>query len=138
MRIFSGIMELFRRKNKPAEQDAGTGNAELVASGAGVILVLLILLIFILAATWLKAVFAGLLFAYLCLPLERLIEKLLRFHVFRYLALPFLPLFKLKELLMRGHRKKTETNEQIFRKKVDSLTAKSAGLTVFCVLVSAV
>ena len=131
-------MELFRRKNKPAEQDAGTGNAELVASGAGVILVLLILLIFILAATWLKAVFAGLLFAYLCLPLERLIEKLLRFHVFRYLALPFLPLFKLKELLMRGHRKKTETNEQIFRKKVDSLTAKSAGLTVFCVLVSAV
>ena len=137
MRIFSGITDLFRRKNKAAEQDA-SGNTELVASGAGVVLVLLILLIFILAATWLKAVFAGLLFAYLCLPLERLIETLLRFHVLRYLALPFQPMFKLKALLMRGRRKKQYTKEQIFRKKVDSLTAKSAGLTVFCVLASAI
>lgn len=135
MRIFSGIMDLFRRKTRTAEQKTSeTGKTELTASGAGIILVLLILLIFILAATWLKAVFAGLLFAYLCLPLERLIEKILRFRILHYLALPFLPLFKFKELLMRGRKKKQYTTEQLLRKKVDSLTTKSAGLTVFFVL----
>ena len=138
MRIFSGITDLFRRKINRAEQNTGTGKTELAASGAGVLLVLLILLIFILAATWLKAVFAGLLFAYLFLPFERLMENLLRFRLFRGLAILFLPLVKLKEFLMRGRQKKQYTQDQFHRKKVDSLTARAAGLTVFNVLLLAV
>ena len=74
-------MELFRRKNKPAEQDAGTGNAELVASGAGVILVLLILLIFILAAIFSPPdVFSQLLLA---VPTYILFEVTLLYYAIR-------------------------------------------------------
>ena len=50
----------------------------LMKSGAGLIIAIVVIIVFILAATWLKSVLFGTIFAYIFLPLEKYFEKHLR------------------------------------------------------------
>ncbi len=59
---------------KKVEQQQSKKN-KIVQSGTGIIVALIIVLIFILAATFLKAVVFGLILAYLFLPLEKFYER---------------------------------------------------------------
>lgn len=45
--------------------------------GAGILAVLVIFLIFILCVTWLKSLAIGLLLAFLCLPVEKVFERII-------------------------------------------------------------
>lgn len=128
MKIWNKISGLFHRNSGKKGE-----SAKLTASGAGILLVLLILLIFVLAATWLMSVFAGLLCAYLFLPLEGFFERIVRLRFFKIFSLPFLPMIKLKALLTRKNKKDPPTAEEIRKKQIDSLTMKSAALTVLFV-----
>ncbi len=57
---------------------------KLVRSGTGLAVALIVLLVFILTATLLRSVIFGLILAYLCLPIEKMVErKLLKQHPFK-------------------------------------------------------
>ncbi len=110
----------------------------------GLLAALVVLLLFIVAAIWLKTVFFGFLFAYIFLPLEKFYEK----HIFSnrvYLAVEtgiafiFLPLKKIRALLMKKNQSDTETVSET-QKKADSLkqqhnmlAGKASALTVFTI-----
>lgn len=113
----------------------------MISSGLGLILALVVLLLFVISAVWLKTVFFGLICAYLCLPLEYFFErsavdtKCGKF-ISRLLMLPFLPALKLRDLLMSRFRKggvplKTEAEQQYAENR--ELAAKSAALTLVAV-----
>lgn len=114
----------------------------MISSGIGLILALVVLLLFVVSAVWLKTVFFGLICAYLCLPLERFFErgvvdtKCGRFFS-RLLVLPFMPALKLRDFLMSRFRKggtplQTESEQQHAQNQ--DLAAKSAALTLVAVV----
>lgn len=88
---FSELKQQYFRKlaekfDIPAENVAGIEKnvlershkkQRLIKSGAGIIAALFVLLLFILAATWLQSLLFGLVLAYIFLPLEKWYEKLL-------------------------------------------------------------
>lgn len=114
----------------------------MISSGLGLILALLVLLLFVISAVWLRTVFFGLICAYLCLPLERFFEKyVVETKLGKWLSCifmsPFVPALKLRDLLMARFRKggmpsKTEAEQQQAENR--SLAAKSAVLTLFSVV----
>ena len=55
--------------------DADLRHKKLVRSGTGLAVALIVLLVFILTATWLRSVIFGLILAYIFLPVEKLIER---------------------------------------------------------------
>lgn len=57
--------------------EAELRRARLMRSGAGLAVALVVLLVFILTATWLRSVIFGLILAYICLPVEKVIERML-------------------------------------------------------------
>ena len=65
---------------KPPQQERAsdvTAQARIVKSGAGLAIACVVIAVFILAATFLKSVLFGLIFAYFLLPLEKGFERLL-------------------------------------------------------------
>lgn len=118
-----------RRKNK----------AKRLNSGAGLIAALLVLLLFVFAALYLKTVFFGFLLAYLFLPLERFFEKrIFGTRIYQklewFFLLPFRPFFRLRDFFTG---KKQDAAVATPEQKRSTLAAKSAGLTV-CSLLAAV
>lgn len=113
----------------------------MISSGLGLILALVVLLLFVVSAVWLKTVFFGLICAYLCLPLERFFEQYVVDTGFgkwvsRIFMLPFVPALKLRDVLMSRFRKsgttlKTEAEQKHSENR--DLAAKSAALTLVVV-----
>ena len=107
----------------------------LLKSGAGIIVALIVIGIFILTATLLKSVLFGLILAYIFLPLEKFYERKLEskgfvsgiFRLFTCFGKPF----KAVSTSMRRHKQQPEyTNEEIERRHRQKLIAKATTLTV--------
>ncbi len=107
-------------------------------SGAGLAVALVVILVFILAATYLKSVFFGFILAYLCLPLEKFFENRVfrnRF-VIRISALiekMMSPVYRLREKLSRGYGGKNRSQSETRRKMKESLVLKSSVATVISI-----
>lgn len=88
---------------------------KIVRSGTGIIVALVVIIIFILAATFLKAVVFGLILAYLGLPLEKFYERKFATNpvflkVFYLVGVTFSPFKKLAEYFNR-HKKVVKLSE---------------------------
>ncbi len=109
----------------------------IAASGSGLLVALAVILIFIITATWLKSVFFGLIFAYLALPFEQLLEKIFfRSRGARIVSLFFSALFaparRLRRALMRRANIQPPADS---RKTVENAIAgKASGITLLLLL----
>jgi predicted PurR-regulated permease PerM len=116
------------------EQSHKTQN-NLLKSGAGIIVALIVIAVFILTATLLKSVLFGLILAYIFLPLEKFYERKLLsnglfakiFKFFKLLATPFRAIYK---SMLRNKIKPEYTDEEIARRQRQALIAKASTLTV--------
>ena len=114
----------------------------IISSGAGIAVALIVIVVFILTATFLRSVVFGLIVAYLLLPLEQYFELRLRekrgfgYHCFRILSLPLRPFYWLSRKVMRhGDSPPAESSErEAERKRDQSLIAKATAQTVALVL----
>lgn len=114
-------------------------DSKIATSGTGLLIALLILVIFIVAATWLKTVFFGLICAYLFLPLEALYEKIFFLSwparvitiFFRWITSP---VRRLRNALMRRHGIERKSAEEVRKNRDNALAGKAAALTVLTVL----
>lgn len=117
------------------------GRFRIAATGAGLAVALVIILLFGLAAAFLKVVFFGFLVAYFFLPVERFYEKIIFRGVVgramdRFFAVLFWPLRKLRSSLEKrgiGPHSKTEAERE--RARNNALAGKAAGMTVLTVIV---
>jgi len=84
--------------------------ARILRSGAGMLVALIVIAVFVLTATLLRSVIFGLIIAYLMLPLEKYFERRLRQHrglgnlLFRAIDFVSGPLRKLAASIQRRHR----------------------------------
>ncbi len=130
--------------NDLLEQDAKrrATASKVLNSGAGILVAAIVLLLFLLAATFMRSLFFGIILAYLMLPLEKYFET--RFFRSKYVvcfsklfALFFLPLAKLKnkvqknKILSRAEHVKSERKSLILK----STFATFISLLVMVVLV---
>ena len=141
---FSRIAEKFGLREKFVgdllEQDAKRRDtaAKVLNSGAGLAVALIVLLLFLLAATFMRSLFFGILLAYLFLPLEKYFEtKFFRagWIVFlsRVLGWIFRPVTQLKNRLKK--KKLPLTRAEYVRADRKSLILKSTIATFFSLLV---
>lgn len=121
------------------------GREKLLNSSAGLAVALIVILIFILAATYLKVVFFGFVLAYLFLPLEKFFERqIFESPIYRLTArgisFIFSPLAKLRNFLASraGFDKPEKTPEALERAERASLAAKASFMTLVTVIVSAI
>lgn len=107
----------------------------LLKSGAGIIVALIVIGIFILTATLLKSVLFGLILAYMFLPLEKFYERKLEskgffsgiFRLFTCFGKPF----QAVSSSVRRHKSQPEyTSDEIARRHRQKLIAKATTLTV--------
>jgi hypothetical protein len=86
---------------------AEAGRRRIISSGAGIAVGIMVLFVFILAATFLKSVIFGLIIAYLLLPVEKFFERRLRRNkglvsaFFKVTDFIMNPLHRLASALMR-------------------------------------
>jgi predicted PurR-regulated permease PerM/uncharacterized tellurite resistance protein B-like protein len=119
---------------REVEQQQSKKN-KIVQSGTGIIVALIIVFIFILAATFLKAVVFGLILAYLFLPLEKFYER-------KFTTSPlFLKLFYLAGVLLTPFQKLSEhfnrnketielTEEELEKRRLTALVNRATTATV--------
>lgn len=110
----------------------------MISSGAGLLVAIAVIIVFILAATFLKAVVFGFIFAYFFLPLEKYFEKLFSSNpvfIFADKAFSFVmsPFAKIKDALSEKAGFPADTREQSL-KDAASLSRKATFAT--CVSVA--
>ncbi len=112
----------------------------IIRSGAGVLVALIVIGVFILTATLLRSVIFGLIIAYLTLPLEKYFERRLRsgkgagFWFFRFLDWLKSPLFALASSIRR--RNNTEASaEELARREERTIISHAVVLTSGVLLV---
>jgi len=112
--------------------------SKIFRSGSGMFAALLVILLFILAATFLKTLVFGIIAAYFLLPLEKFFERrVFRTRVaetvFRFLSIPMIPFSALRNRLMHSVLK---TPEELEKRKRESLVLKSTiAAFLSCILV---
>ncbi|MBU8902502.1 MAG: AI-2E family transporter [Victivallales bacterium] len=107
----------------------------LLKSSAGIIVALIVIGVFILTATLLKSVLFGLILAYIFLPLEKFYERKLENKgifsaFFRFFACLGKPFKAISKSINRNKVQPDYTNEEIVRRKRQTLIAKASTLTV--------
>jgi predicted PurR-regulated permease PerM len=112
----------------------------IIKSGAGIIVALIVIAIFILAATFLKSVLFGLILAYIFLPLEKFYERKfatsrLFLKIFSIFGAIFSPFKKLASLLRRNKERPELSDEQKEKNRVAALINKATTATVSTVVV---
>ncbi len=115
----------------------------IIKSGAGIVVAVGVIVVFILTATVLKSVLFGLILAYIMLPLEQFFEKRLRrrkgvfYTVFRVFALLFYPLARFSAFLKRRKTDGGSGDPDAERRRVTAKAVSLTGLTLFCIVVAA-
>ena len=119
----------------------------IIGSGAGIAVALVVVLVFIGAAVFLRSVIFGLILAYILLPLEKYFERRERkksgivYYLFRIVSLPILPLQKLSRRITRRNSSDTgdprEQERRQERRIITKAVAQTAltALIIVCVLV---
>ena len=107
----------------------------LLKSSAGIIVALIVIGVFILTATLLKSVLFGLILAYIFLPLEKFYERKLENKgifstFFKFIAYFGKPFKAISKSIRRNKVQPDYTNEEIIRRKRQTLIAKASTLTV--------
>lgn len=120
-----------------------TRRARILRSGAGVLVALIVIAVFILTATLLRSVIFGLIAAYVVLPLEKHFERRLRqrrgpgYLLFRVLDFVISPLHKLAASIQRGGADPTpgEEEKRQERQCITRAVAMTCGvLLIFAIL----
>ncbi|QSH41076.1 AI-2E family transporter [Lentisphaerota bacterium ZTH] len=112
----------------------------LFKSGAGVLVALIVIAVFILTATLLKSVLFGLILAYVFLPLEKWYERKLEgkglvAKAFIVLSKLFMPLKKLAAVFRRSKPDENVSEEEMQHRALKKRISKATTLTVFSFLV---
>ncbi len=115
----------------------------IVGSGAGIVVALVVLAVFVITATLLRSVIFGLIVAYVLLPVEKYFEHRQRrqtgiaYYLFLILGFPYIPLCRLSQRIMRrdtsdGAGKRDEKRRRE-RKIIAQAVAQTALLaTILC------
>ncbi|MDD5697156.1 MAG: AI-2E family transporter [Victivallaceae bacterium] len=116
------------------EQTCKTQN-RLIKSGAGIIVALIVIGVFILTATLLKSVLFGLILGYVFLPMEKFYERKLEGRgvfskLFKFFTCFGKPFKVVSRSMRRGKAEPDYTEEEIARRKRQTLIAKASTLTV--------
>lgn len=107
----------------------------LLRSGAGILAALAVLAVFVLTATVVVSVFFGLILAYICLPLEKLYERLFQKNVFcRKIFSGFEVIISLGRSLVRYKHVEATTPEE----KTELLTASNRARAVTATITTVV
>jgi len=140
-----GLFADYREETQVAEER----RRRIIGSGAGIAVALVVILVFIATAIWLRSVIFGLILAYILLPVEKCFEKQERdrsgfFHYlflilslpFRVLSLPLVPLKKLSRKIMRHNRSDAAVDPaEENRRKERKIITKAVAQTVLATLV---
>ncbi|MDR0932026.1 MAG: AI-2E family transporter [Victivallales bacterium] len=116
---------------------------KILRSGAGVLVALIVIAVFILTATLLRSVVFGLIAAYIMLPLEKYFERRLRhrkgiaYWFFRFGDFIFAPLQNLAAAIRRS-KSDLETKEQKAKRAERKIISQAVGLTCFVMLLCAI
>ncbi|MFA6715179.1 MAG: AI-2E family transporter [Victivallales bacterium] len=107
----------------------------LLKSGAGILVALIVIGVFILTATLLKSVLFGLILAYVFLPLEKFYERKLAgdsifSKIFKFFTCLGKPFKNISESVRRGKVQSEYTHEELERRKRQAMIAKATTLTV--------
>jgi len=107
----------------------------LLKSGAGIIVALIVIGVFILTATLLKSVLFGLILAYVFLPLEKFYERKLQGNgifsrFFKFLTSLGKPFKAISRSMRRNKQEPDYTQEELIRRKRQTLITKASTLTV--------
>ena len=114
----------------------------IIGSGAGILVALVVILVFILTAFLLRSVIFGLILAYILLPIEKYFERRERkksglvYYLFWLLSLPLLPLQKLSQRISR-HRlsaPEEEITEEMKRRQERRIITKAVVQTALVML----
>ncbi len=133
-----GFSGKFIEETLAFDSDSREKREKVLNSGAGLAVALVVILVFILAATYLKSVFFGFILAYLCLPLEKFFEN----RVFRnrfiiqisaLIGKMMSPVYRLREKLSRGYAVRNRSQAETRRKMRESLVLKSSVATVISI-----
>ena len=113
----------------------------IIGSGAGIAVALVVVLVFIGAAVFLRSVIFGLILAYILLPLEKYFERRERkksgvvYYLFRILSLPFLPLQKLSRRITRRNSSDTGDPQEQKRRQERKIITKAVAQTALTALI---
>ena len=107
----------------------------LLKSGAGIIVALIVIGVFILTATLLKSVLFGLILAYVFLPLEKFYERKLQGNgifskFFKFLTSLGKPFKAISKSMRRNKQEPDYTQEELLRRERQKLITKASTLTV--------
>ena len=117
-------------------KNASNNRSKIIRSSTGIILALIVILVFVMIATWLSSLLFGLALAYIFLPLEQYFERRLRHtpgsfgSFFRKLK----PLSKIRKKLRKTQKFELAPDE-LKRREDQMITTKATTLTVSCVVV---
>ncbi len=120
----------------------------IIRSGAGILVALIVIAVFILTATLLRSVIFGLIAAYILLPVEKYFERRLRakqgfsYHFFRFTDWLISPLSSLAGRIRRRNNTELVLDEEEKRKCADrriitravAVTCALLALLIFCVV----
>ena len=124
----SGIDEFVFSSMAQKAADDLKRRARILSSGAGLLVAVIVIAVFILTATLLRSVIFGLIAAYLLLPVEKFFEKRLRqkrgpvYFIARFFEFIAGPLVKLSSKLKR----KSDVSEQTLRRKENKIVIEKA------------
>ncbi len=121
-----------------------TSRAKIIKSGTGIVLALVVIVLFVMIATWLSSLLFGLALAYMFLPLEQYFERKLKAppsafdRVLSNIGRVLFPFGIIREKLLRRTRKFELSNEERKRREQRTLTTQATTLTVSCVVAGGV
>lgn len=120
-------------------KDAYLKRSTIIRSGTGIILALIVIVLFVLIATWLSSLLFGLALAFIFLPLEQYFERRLRRSDGRFSGF-FLRLLPIKKLSGKFKRQeKFDLSEaEMKRREQLSVTTQATTITVSCVVAGSV
>lgn len=114
----------------------------IIGSGAGIAAALVVVLVFVGAAVFLRSVIFGLILAYILLPLEKYLERRERkksgliYYLFRIISLPILPLQKLSRRITRRSPSDLEEDPQTTKRRQERrIITKAVAQTALVTLI---
>ncbi|MBE6368307.1 MAG: AI-2E family transporter [Lentisphaerae bacterium] len=111
----------------------------IIRSGTGIILALVVIVLFVLIATWLSSLLFGMALAFIFLPLEQYFERMLRKSDGKVSGF-FAKIFVVKKISDRFRRQESFdlSDAELRRREQQAITTKATTLTVSCVVAGSV
>lgn len=114
--------------------------SKIIKSGTGIILALVVIAVFVMAATWLSSVLFGLALAYMFLPLEQFFERKLKeppslfARTISRIGRVLFPFGAVRRYFLRRKQPFALSDEERKRREQKAVTTQATTLTVSCVV----